>query len=240
MPLYWPKRVLSFETQPAPTLTSLAGFFSAAICSSRSSAQAAVAAASAAAIAVRRSSPPERALIGTVPRVVGAVDVGVAVEAGARQRDADAARIRAVRAAGDAGDVAAVAGRLVALLAEERRARLQQVVVHRAVRVVADRAVLLHRLVGAHERAALLRVAGVAGLVDAIAHQQLLAGGAVRVMAVGARDLAFPDRMAHRTVDLRALLLVAGGAHGRLRHAVAHLVVAGVHLVARGAGDVAA
>src|SRR5438045_6429625 len=102
-------------------------------------------------MAVRRSetprtSTPKGALIGRIPRVVGAVDVGVAIHARARQRDADATRGRAVRAAGDPGDAAAVAGRLVAALAEERRAHLEQVVVHRAVRVVAVRAVLLHRL----------------------------------------------------------------------------------------------
>src|SRR6476646_8014133 len=116
MPLYCPKRVLSSETKPRPTLTSLSGRLRRAISSSRSSAQAVPAVASAAAIAVRRNLPPERAFIGDVPRVVGAVDVGVAIEAGARQRDADAARVRAARAAGDARHVAAVAGRLVAAL----------------------------------------------------------------------------------------------------------------------------
>src|SRR5262245_4740256 len=159
-PLYWPKRVLSSDTEPAPMLTSLSGFTRRAISSSRSSPHAAPAARNAAAIAVNRNSPPERALIGHVLRVVGAVDVGVAVHAAARERDVDLARARGVRAAGDAGDGAAVAGRLVAALAEERRAHLEQVVVDAAVRVVAQRAVLLHRLVRAHERPALLHVAG--------------------------------------------------------------------------------
>src|SRR5215510_6439102 len=116
-------------------LASLSGRLSLAISLSRSSARAAPAASTAAAIAVRRNSAPERALIGDVLRVVGAVDVGVAVHAAARERDADAGRGRAVRAAGDAGKAAAVAGRLMAGLAEERRANFEQVVVHRAVRV---------------------------------------------------------------------------------------------------------
>ena len=96
------------------------------------------------------------------------------------------------------------------LLAEERRAHLEQVVVHGAVRVVADRAVLLHRLVGAHERPALLHVARVAGVVDAVAHQRFLARRAVRVVAVRADDLAFERRVARLAADLGALLLVAG------------------------------
>src|SRR6185436_17827882 len=146
----------------------------------------------------------------------------------ARERDADAGRGRAVRTAGDAGEAAAVAGRLVAGLAEERRAHLEQVDVHRAVRVVADRAVLLHRLVGAHERPALLHVAAVAGLVDAVAHQLLLAGAAVRVVAVGARHLALEGRVARLAADLGALLLLAGEADFGLVALVARAIVAAV------------
>src|ERR1044071_9807477 len=98
-----------------PASTWLSGRFIAAIWSSRSSPQAAEAAAIAAAMAVRRSGSltPEGAFIGDIPWVVGAVDVGVAVEARAGERDADAARVRSVRAAGDAGNVAAMAGRFV-------------------------------------------------------------------------------------------------------------------------------
>src|SRR5262245_11515632 len=146
MPLYWPKRVLALSTKPAPASTKLSGRVCRLISSSRSSAQAVPAARTAAAIAVRRNSAPERALIGHILRVVGAVDVGVAVRAAARQCDADAGGGRAVRAAGDAGEAAAMAGRLVAGLAQERLTHLEQVVVHRAVRVMAERAVLLHRL----------------------------------------------------------------------------------------------
>src|SRR5690349_23112590 len=158
-----------------------------AFTSSPSCAQSGLHAANAAsASALRRKLPPERALIGDVLRVVRAVDVRVAVQAAARERDADAGARAA--GAGHAGGAAAVAGRLVALLAEERRARLQQVVVVRAVRVVAQHAVLLHRLVRAHERPALLHVAGIAGLVDRVLDERFLAGGAVRVVAIGAGD----------------------------------------------------
>src|SRR6185436_3710291 len=111
MPLYCPKRVLALSTTPKPASTVLSGLVCFLISSSRSSAHAADAASTAAAIAVRRSSSlaPEGALIGRIPRVVGAVNVGVAVQARARERDADAGRGRAVRAAGDAGEAAAVA-----------------------------------------------------------------------------------------------------------------------------------
>src|SRR5262249_36102734 len=86
-------------------------------------------------------STPERPLGADVGRVVGAVDVGVAVQAAARRR------VGAGAGAGERSDVAAVAGRLVALLAQHRLAHLEQVRRGRAVRVVAVRAVFLHRLV---------------------------------------------------------------------------------------------
>ena len=57
---------------------------------------------------------------------------------------------------------------------------LEQIRGSRAVRVVADRAVLLHRLVRAHERPALLHVARVAGVVDVVAHHHARAHRAVR------------------------------------------------------------
>src|SRR5690242_4232432 len=99
MPLYWPKRVLSSDTAPTPTLAWLPGWVSRAISSSRSSASAGrPKAASAAAITVSlsatpRRSAPERAFIGDVLRIVGAVNVGVAVQARARHGDADAGGI---------------------------------------------------------------------------------------------------------------------------------------------------
>ena len=77
-----------------------------------------------------------------------------------------------------------MAGRFVALLAEERGPRFQQIGVGRAVRVVTVRAVFGHRLVIEDERSALLHVAGVAGVDDGIADQQLDSGGAMRVVGV--------------------------------------------------------
>jgi hypothetical protein len=109
-----------------------------------------------------------------------------------------------------------------------------------AVRVVADRAVLLHRRVVAHERPALLHVAGVAGVGDRVAHHHRRPDRAVRVVAVGAGDQAFADRVAVGPVDLGALLLVAFEAHLRLVELVANPVVRGVDLVAARAGGVAA
>src|SRR6266850_5312619 len=67
-------------------------------------------------VRLRRRSTPERPLVADVGRVIGAVDVGVAVQAAARER------VGAGAGAGERGDVAAVAGRLVALLAQERLA----------------------------------------------------------------------------------------------------------------------
>src|SRR5438270_9982446 len=186
---------------PAPSQDSgVVIAFTSSTCCAHSGPQAAAAITAAArANALRLKLPPERALIGDVLRVVRAVDTRVAIQAAARERDADAGARAA--GAGHAGGAAAVARRLMALLAEERRARLQKVVVVRAVRVVAEHAVFLDRLVRAHERPALLHVTGVAGLVDRILDQRLLAGGAVRVVAVGASYFSFAHRVVRLAVD---------------------------------------
>ncbi len=105
--------------------------------------------------------------------------------------------------------------------------------------VMANAAIFRYRLVVVNERAALLRMALVASLVDAIFLQLLGASGTMRIVAVGAGDLALLDRMARRTVELGALLLVAGEAHFRLGELVAYLIVAGMYLMARSAGSVA-
>src|SRR5688572_5802378 len=166
---------------------------------------------------------------------VAAMDVRVAIHAAPR----DGAECGA--AGGAAGRqlarLARVAGVAVAFLAQEWRARLQQAGDGRAVRLVADRAVLLHRRMVMHERAALLHVAGEAGLVHAVAHE-LLRIAAVHVVARRARHLSLDDRVVHRPVHLHALLLVAGEAGVALRDLVAHWVARRVDQVAGAARDV--
>src|ERR1035437_7218398 len=82
----------------------------------------------------------------------------------------------------------------VALLAEPRASDLEHFLVRRAVHVVAVRAVLGHRRVLPQVGPALLGVAGEAGLVHRRRHQELLVGGAVRVVAGGALHLPLRDR----------------------------------------------
>src|ERR1044071_1737341 len=179
-------------------------------------------------------STPERPLVADVGGVIGAVDVGMAVQAAARER------VRASAGAGEVREGTAVAGRLMALLAQHGLAHLEQVRRGRAVRVVAVGAVFLHRLVGADERPAFLHVAAVAGVVDGVAQHHDAPDRAVRVVAVGAGDQSFADRMARGAVDLDALHLVAGEAHFGLSELVAHAVGRGVQLVTGRAGDVVA
>src|SRR6185312_183552 len=164
------------------------------------------------------------------------VDARLAARDRAEERGLPA-QVGVLPLADDLADLPAV--RRVALVAEERRTRLQHVLGGRAVRVVAVRAVLAHRLVVVHERAALLHVARVAGVVDGVALHERGPGRAVRVVAVGARHLPFGDRMVRGLVDLGALLLVAVEAHLGLRALVAHRVVPGVDLVAVGAREAA-
>ena len=70
----------------------------------------------------------------------------------------------------------------------------QQVLIHRAVRIMAVQAVLAHRRMFEQERSALLGMARVAIVVDRIRPQQRLGGAAVRIMTIRAGDLAFAQR----------------------------------------------
>src|SRR5215470_4227150 len=209
MPLYSPKRRPSLAESPTPRLTELASVLSCepargAGCSARAPNAASTAAAIAVASSARRVFilAPERPLVVEVGGVVRPMDVRMAVRAPAR--DGVRAGARSVQRARRA----AVARRLVALLAQPRLTHLEQVRVRRPVRVVADAAVLLHRLVGADEGTPLLHVAGVAGVVDVVAHHHARADRAVRVVAVRARHHALADGVARGPVDQRADVLV--------------------------------
>ena len=96
--------------------------------------------------------------------------------------------------------------------AEEGRRLMQQVVGHRPMRLVANRAILRHRRMLIGERPLFLRLATVTDQI----HGRLLEialGLAVRIMAIGAQHLAFFDRMVRRHrvsgIDV-AVALVAG------------------------------
>ena len=72
----------------------------------------------------------------------------------------------------------------VALVAQHGSAHLQQVFGGGAVGVVAVGAVVADRLMVVHEGAALFHVAGVAGLIDAVALHQLGTNGTMRIVAI--------------------------------------------------------
>lgn len=186
-------------------------------------------------------SAPENPLAIKIQRVVGAVDVGMAVHATPRQYDprGGGGGIGGRRTSRDAGNVALMVAGLVALLAKVWRPHLEKIGNGRAVRVMTERAVLLYRLVVPEERPALLHVAGVAGFVNAVSDHQRRRYRAVRVMTVGANDFAFQNRMTVRTDDLDALFFVAGEAHFRLSELVSDLIVVSMNLVATGAGEFA-
>ena len=118
------------------------------------------------------ASPREE--LAATARRVRPVDRVVAVQAGPRNETrvhvrvrlpglAGAGRVRvaggAQPAAGRAVDRSRVSRGVVAVLAKVRRLLVQQLGMHRAVRVVAGRAVLLDRRMAEHERAALVRMA---------------------------------------------------------------------------------
>src|ERR1700680_2889124 len=104
----------------------------------------------------------------------------------------------------------------VTIEAQPRTREFQRVFVDGAVSVVAYEAVLAHRLVLEQERAALLGGALVASIVDRIFLQQRLGEAAVRIMTVRADHLALAHGHMRRAKHLRAPVLVALEAGGRL------------------------
>src|SRR5471030_281682 len=80
-------------------------------------------------------------------------------------------------------------------LAQPRRTGRQQRRNVGTVRHVAVRAVLHRRLVFEQVRAALVCMASPTGLVDCVLLDQTRAGGSMGIVAVGADDLAFLDRV---------------------------------------------
>ena len=77
----------------------------------------------------------EGARIAGVGRVAAAVQIGMTINAAARHRQTACARRIAIRAI-DPWKIAAMVGRLMTLLTQERRAQLQQVSGGRTVRVM--------------------------------------------------------------------------------------------------------
>src|SRR5215467_4081873 len=101
-------------------------------------------------------------------------------------------------------------GHVVALLAKVGTRGDEKHVVIRAVRLMAVRAALAHRGVLPQEGAALLRVAHVADVVDAVRLEKRLGDRAVRVVAVGARYLSFGQRHVRTALEFGPLLDVTG------------------------------
>src|SRR5262245_48872838 len=99
--------------------------------------------------------------------------------------------------------------RVVALLAEIRSRGDQQLVVVGSVGLVAVDAVLADRRVLPQHRAALLRVARVADVVDRIGVEERSGRRPVGIVAVDARHLALGQRHVRALAELRALLPMA-------------------------------
>ena len=170
-----------------------------------------------------------------VLRAVAAVYIRMTVETSAAHRTEQRSARRSPR--WQAGKLRGMPHRGVAVLAQERRPRFQQVGYRRTMRLVADGAVFCHRLMVVHEGSALFHVALIAGFHHAAAHH-LLRVVAMHVVAVGAAHLAFEDGVTIGLVDLNPLLFVTGEADLRLRQLVAHFIL-GMQLMAGSAGDIA-
>ena len=115
--------------------------------------------------------------------MVGSVNLAVAIQALASQH---LGRCALWRNAGSAVSDARMVPGVVALLAQPGASTVEQWRVIRAVCLVADAAVLAHRLVLPQEGAAFLGVALVAGFVEGVVNQAGFTCRAVRFVAIGA------------------------------------------------------
>ena len=177
-------------------------------------------------------------------RVVAAVDLRVAVLAGASD-DAWAlasAEQRAGSRLSVAVERAVVAhSEVVALLAEIRPRRDEQLVVVGPMRLMTAEATLTDRRVFPEERPAFFGMAGVADVVDRIGVQEGTRRRAMRVVTVHAGHLSLGQRHVRTPAELGALLRVA--LRAGLRDALAGQETVGRQLlhriVAIGAAEVA-
>ena len=138
------------------------------------------------------------------------MNIGMAIQAGAR----DEPQIRCFNRGAPEPLIAAVRNAsmitsVVALLAQVRHSLVEQFRVQRTVRIVADEAILLHRRMLPHVRSALVGMAAGAELVHRFVLDHGLTQGAVRVVATGAGELAFQNRVVRGLQQLRPDLLVA-------------------------------
>ncbi len=107
---------------------------------------------------------------------------------------------------------AGMARPVMAVLAQVGHFLREQLVVLRAMHVVTGEAVALDRRGLVNPGAALVSMAAGAQRVDRLALDHRLAQRAVGIVAVGALDLAFDDRVMRRLSDLRDDFFVAGRA----------------------------
>ena len=110
-----------------------------------------------------------------------------------------------------------VAARVMAGIANARHARLQQLRIARAMRLVAVRAVLHHRRVLPEEGTAPFRVAAQAIFIGGALQQLLGIRRTMRIVATGASYLAFAVRHVRGTLQLCTAHLMALQAQLRLR-----------------------
>jgi len=97
---------------------------------------------------------------------------------------------------------------------------------------VAVDTVILHRFMFVNKRAALLGMTQITGFVNRSPDQGHWSVGTMRVVAIGASDRTFPDRMPIGLIDLHFFLQMTGKTYVRLAVTVEHRVPLCMHAVA--------
>jgi len=110
-----------------------------------------------------------------------------------------------------------MARRIVTVLAEHGDPTVQELIVTTAVGDMAIHAILIHRRMGPHKRAPLLRMALVTEFIDGIPLELGRAKAPVLFVAVRAFYFSFPDRVVGGPIRLRPYGLMAEETEVRLQ-----------------------
>ena len=109
-----------------------------------------------------------------------------------------------------------MARRIVTVLAEHGDPTVQELIVTTAVGDMAIHAILIHRRMGPHKRAPLLRMALVTEFIDGIPLELGGAKTSMGLVAVRTFHFSFPDRMVRGPILLRPYTLMTEIAEFRL------------------------
>lgn len=139
----------------------------------------------------------------------------------------------------DCAGAAMMGVRFMTFLTKKGGTYSQQIGCCGSMRIMAKRTILLNRWMIANKRPAFFHVAGITGVIHTVLKHFTGASGAMRIMAIRANYLTFPDGVAGRPVNLCTLFFMTGKTDFCLKISIADFIPVCMNLMTGGTGDVA-